>query len=237
MTVDDDFAMSSKIFASEYGEHHHDLVSFTTICPGRGPGKDAYWVIEDVCKHVVEVSHIFKWVHRVTEFAPHPKMFVIFDGSSNHKARSEDALHVGDGVCKRPGGKNAPGARKTKRFPEGVPKMRDGWYMDAHGNKIVQHMHRQKTWMDDQGCIHWNEMPFPFHYVNSWSRRGNAIGTYQVVNPALSLTLKHTHFLTILLTLTKLQSTKWWTKLTNSSSLREQSWKKDVNAPILTIAN
>jgi hypothetical protein len=55
MTVDGDFAISSKIFASD-GEHHNDLVSFTTICPGRGPDKDAYWVIEDVCKHVVEVS-------------------------------------------------------------------------------------------------------------------------------------------------------------------------------------
>jgi hypothetical protein len=78
-------------------------------------------------------------------------MFVIFDGSSNHKTRSEDALHVGEGVCKRPGGKNAPGARSTKRYLEGVPKMRNGWYMDAHGNKIVQRMHMDKTWMDDQG--------------------------------------------------------------------------------------
>jgi hypothetical protein len=144
LTVEDDFVMPSKIFASEYGEHHNDLVSFTTICPGSGPGKDAYWVVEDVCKHVVEVSHIFKWVHRVPGQAVQPKMFVIFDGSSNHKARSEDALHIGEGVCKRPGGKNAPGARSTKRYPEGVPKMRNGWYMDAHGNKIVQHMHRQQ---------------------------------------------------------------------------------------------
>jgi hypothetical protein len=151
MTVDDHFPMSSKMFKCEYGDHHKDLVSFTTICPGAGPGKDAYWVIDDVCKHVVEVSHIFKWVHRIDDVALQPKMCVIFDGSSNHKARSEDALHVGEGVCKRPGGKNAPGARGTKRYPEGVPKMRDGWYFNSDGNKIVQPMHRQKTYIDDLG--------------------------------------------------------------------------------------
>jgi hypothetical protein len=70
--------------------------------------------------------------------------------TTNHVI-SEDALHVGEGVCKHPGGKNAPGARGTKRYPQGVPKMRDGWYMNLHGNKIVQPMHREKTWMNDQG--------------------------------------------------------------------------------------
>ncbi len=29
--------------------------------------------------------------------------------------------------------------------------MRDGWYVNSNGNKIVQPMHREKTWMDDQG--------------------------------------------------------------------------------------
>ncbi len=91
MTVEDHFPMSSKIFQSEYGDHHKDLVSFTTICPGAGPGKDAYWVVEDLCKHEVEALHIFKWVHRIDDSAMQPKMCVIFDGSSNHKARSDDA--------------------------------------------------------------------------------------------------------------------------------------------------
>ena len=58
-----------------------------------------------------------------------PEIYFIFDGSSNHGARSGDALHVGAGINRDPGGKNAPGARATTSRPD-VPKMCNGWYID-----------------------------------------------------------------------------------------------------------
>jgi hypothetical protein len=39
-----------------------------------------------------------------------PVMHAIFDGSSNHTARVLDGLNIGGGICKGPGGANAPGA-------------------------------------------------------------------------------------------------------------------------------
>jgi hypothetical protein len=73
-------------------------------------------------------------------------------------ARPFDALHVGAGICKGPGGANAPGA--PLKVKQGKPKgestglyrmkMRNGWYLDKHGKRIVQEMHRKKTMDDDK---------------------------------------------------------------------------------------
>jgi hypothetical protein len=79
-------------------------------------------------------------------------MHVIFDGSSNHTARAQDGLHCDAGICKGPGGANAPGAPVKEKGSNKVAyriKMRDGWFMDKSGRRVVQHMHRDKTWMDD----------------------------------------------------------------------------------------
>ncbi len=96
------------------------LASFTTICPGAGKNKDPYWTITDAYKHLIEVVYIFKWLHRdiLKLTCAQPEMHVVFDdGSSNHTARPFDVLHVGGGLCKGPGGANAPGA----------PFKRKGW--------------------------------------------------------------------------------------------------------------
>ena len=82
-----------------------------------------------ICAHLVEVADIAKWVHRRPNGEQQPEIYFIFDGSSNHGARSGDALHVGAGINRDPSGKNAPGARATTSRPD-VPKMCNGWYTD-----------------------------------------------------------------------------------------------------------
>jgi hypothetical protein len=144
-TVEEDFPQSSKIYKDFAGVNCGDLCSFTTIVPGKASGKDDYWVNADVCAHTIEVSRIFDWVHR----RPHldetcqPEAYFIFDGSSNHGARAPDSLHVGKGVNKGPGGKNAPGSPPTPDNPNGLPQMRDGWCVDEKGQRVTQSMHRQ----------------------------------------------------------------------------------------------
>jgi hypothetical protein len=76
-------------------------------------------------------------------------MHAVFDASANHKARAEDALHVGS-LGRRAGGVNAPGAPLRDKKGEHRPTMRDGWYMDAEGERQVQHMHRDKVCTDDK---------------------------------------------------------------------------------------
>jgi hypothetical protein len=102
----------------------------------------------------VEASYLFKWIHRRPEVVQ-PEMHVIFDGSSNHTARAllVDGLHCGAGICKGPGGANAPGAplrdQGSKQDAYRM-KMRDGWFIDKSGKRVVKQMHRDKTWMDDK---------------------------------------------------------------------------------------
>ena len=128
-----DFPMSAKVYANYDGPERNMLASFTTIVPGAGKGKDAYWTIMDAHKHLTEVAYMLRWLHRKTRLEPEPEMHAIFDGSSNHKARPFDALHVGGGLCRGPGGVNAPGAPlrgenvKTVRYRM---NMRNGWYIN-----------------------------------------------------------------------------------------------------------
>jgi hypothetical protein len=128
-TVAEDFPMSSKIYAERPVTHAGMLCSFTMIQPGKG--YDDYWVNDDVYRHLIEVAYLSEYVH----FNPkpdglQPQSVVIFDGSSNHGARAPDALHVGEGICLGPGGKNAPGSKPSLKNTKGLPKMRDGWYCD-----------------------------------------------------------------------------------------------------------
>jgi hypothetical protein len=49
--------------------------------------------------HLAVAAAIAKWIHRKLDDEPQqPEIFFIFDGSSNHGARAEDALHVGAGI-------------------------------------------------------------------------------------------------------------------------------------------
>jgi hypothetical protein len=159
LNVVEHFPMSSKIFAHQKysGPESGMLASFTTICPGAGKNKDPYWTITDAYKHLIEVIYIFKWLHRhnLTSTCAQPEMHVVFDGSSNHTARPFDALYVGGGLCKGPGGANAPGAplkeKDGKKNGKNRVNMRDGWYVNKRGERVSQVMHRDKTWMDDRG--------------------------------------------------------------------------------------
>ncbi len=149
-----DFPMSAKIYAKYDGPEQHMLASFTTIVPGSAKGKDNYWTITDAHMHATEVAYIFQWLHRRPPHEPQPEMHAVFDGSSNHKARPFDALHVGGGICKGPGGANEPGAPLREKNAKNVQyrmNMRDGWYINKGGERITQVMHRAKTWiMDDK---------------------------------------------------------------------------------------
>jgi hypothetical protein len=135
------FPMSSKVYKADritntrFERTRNMLCSFTTILPGKG--KDDYWDNNDMCAHLAEVAAIAKWVHRKPDDEQQPELFFIFDGSSNHGARAEDALHVGAGINREPGGKNAPGARASLTHSE-VPKMCDGWYTDKVTHQRVE---------------------------------------------------------------------------------------------------
>jgi hypothetical protein len=147
--------MSSKVFANYHGSSRGMLASQTTIVPGAGKGKDPYWTIVDACAHVVEVSHIFKWVHRRTTNSAPAEMHAIFDGSSNHTACALHGLNLCGDVCKGPGGANAPGApmkdKGSKDITYGM-KMRDGWFINKFGKRVVQKMHREKWDTDDKSA-------------------------------------------------------------------------------------
>jgi hypothetical protein len=159
LNIHDHFPLSKKIFAHENynGPESGDLCSFTTIVPGAGVGKDPYWTITDAYKHLIEVSYICKYIHRHEDKEAQPELHFIFDGSSNHTARPFDALHVGAGICKGPGGANAPGAPlkakkgndKGKRTGINRLNMRNGWFINKKGIRVIQEMHRQKLWTDD----------------------------------------------------------------------------------------
>jgi hypothetical protein len=108
-TVQNDLNMSFKIYKG-------DLCSFTTIQPGKH--KDDYWCNDDMCKHLLEAVQICKWVHRsILPGRLQPELVFIFDGSSNHGARALNALHVGGGVNRDPGGTNASGSKGTQKIP------------------------------------------------------------------------------------------------------------------------
>jgi hypothetical protein len=98
------FPMSCKIYVTpdvtctRYALEENMLCSFTTIVPGSGKGKDDYWDNDDMCEHLDEVALIAKWVHRQAAGQVGPELYFIFDGSSNHAARSPDARHVGAGI-------------------------------------------------------------------------------------------------------------------------------------------
>jgi hypothetical protein len=80
-------------------------------------------------------------------------MHVIFDGSPNHTARALDGLHCGAGICKGPSGANAPSAPlRDQGSKQDAFRMKkcDGWFIDKSGKRVVQQMHRDKTWMDDK---------------------------------------------------------------------------------------
>ena len=149
LTVKEHFPMSSKVYTNYHGSVRGMLASQTTIVPGAGKGKDPYWTIIDACAHLVEVSHIFKWVHRRTtnSSSVQAEMYAIFDGSSNHTARALDGLNLGGGVCKGPGGANAPGAPMKDKGSKDITyrmKMRDGWFINKFGKLVVQIMHREQ---------------------------------------------------------------------------------------------
>jgi hypothetical protein len=141
-----DFAMSSKIYMGE-------LCSFTTIQPEKN--KDDYWCNDDMCIHLIEAVLICKWVHRRLYLTSNmqPQFVFIFDGSSNHGAKAPDALHVGGGINRDPGGKNAPGSKGTPKNPDGYPKMRNGWYFQKETQvRKEQDMHRKVLESDSQLC-------------------------------------------------------------------------------------
>jgi hypothetical protein len=127
------FPMSTKVFKEDrisntrFERTRNMLSSFTTIMPGKG--KDDYWDNNDMCAHLAEAAAISQWVHRKPDGDKQSDIYFIFDGSSNHGARADDALHVGAGINREPGGKNAPGARASNTHSD-VPKMCDGWYTD-----------------------------------------------------------------------------------------------------------
>jgi hypothetical protein len=144
-TVENDFNMSLKIYKG-------DLCSFTTIQPGKH--KDDYWYNEDMCKHLLEAVQICKWVHRIVlPSQQQTELVFIFDGSSNHGARALNALHVGGGINRDPGGTNAPGSKSTQKNPQGYPKMRNGWFVDKATHVLrVQEMHRNVVENDSNLC-------------------------------------------------------------------------------------
>jgi hypothetical protein len=147
LNVLEKFPLSRKIYQQENytGAEAGDICSFTTIVPGAGPGKDPYWTITDAYKHLLEVSYICKYVHRRELKEAEPELHFIFDGSSSHTARPFDALHVGGGICKGPGGANAPGAPlkvkqgKTKGESTGVYRMK----MDGTWTKKVSVLYKK----------------------------------------------------------------------------------------------
>ena len=137
------FKLSKKL----YFDSDDEICSFTSIEPGSAEGKDGWWDANDVDNQLAEVIPIFEWLH------PNAEALFVFDNSTGHSARPEDALHVGGGVNKNAGGVNAPGAPARSKKKE-VPKMRDGWFMeeDTLGDPPVvglykkhQKMHRQQT--------------------------------------------------------------------------------------------
>jgi hypothetical protein len=83
MNIEDHFPLSKKIFDYDNydGSESGDLCSFTTIVPGAGAGKDAYWTITDAYKHLIEVTYICKYIHRNEVIDAQPELHFIFYGS------------------------------------------------------------------------------------------------------------------------------------------------------------
>jgi hypothetical protein len=162
------FPMSVKVYKEEritstrFEQARNMLSSFTTIVPGKG--KDDSWDNNDMCAHLTEVAAIAKWVHRKPDAEQQPEIFFIFDGSSNHGARADEALHVGAGINRDPGGKNAPGAWASQSHPD-VPKMCDGWYT---GTVTLQRV----------VCIQCDPHSFVFLCIIYYDSTGNAQKSY-----------------------------------------------------------
>jgi hypothetical protein len=136
-----DIAFTKSVYTDD--DEREGLHSFTTIVPGKN--KDGWWKGEDVASQLEEVVPIFEFLH-----AASARALYNFDNSTNHSCAPPGALGVGSGVNKGPGGVNAPGAMTTnpKIMPGAseehaimIPRMRDGWYLDGTGTKVVQSMH------------------------------------------------------------------------------------------------
>jgi hypothetical protein len=174
------FPMSGKVYRDDritcarFAQTRNMLSSFTTIVPGKG--KDDYWDNEDMCAHLVEAADLALWVHRKPHPEQQPDIYFIFDGSSNHGARASDALHVGAGINRDAGGKNAPGARASDTKPE-VPKMCEGWYTDKVTLLTVKQVCVCFVWFLVQEA-----MFLPLFHIVSWVAyyTGNAQESYVV---------------------------------------------------------
>lgn len=97
---------------------HNGKRSYTIIHPGKN--NDGYWTNDDLVKQLEDVMPLFEGFH------PGDELIFAFDNSQNHHAMAPDAL-VASRLNKSDGGKN-------------VPLLRDGWYHDIHGDKIIQRM-------------------------------------------------------------------------------------------------
>jgi hypothetical protein len=65
-----------------------------------------------------------------------------------------DALHVGGGINRDAGGKNAPGSKGTTRNPHGLPKMRNGWFLHPETRALIEQvMHRKVLETDSKLCL------------------------------------------------------------------------------------
>ena len=98
--------------------------SFITLNVGKN--KNGYFVNEDLDTQLrFRAIRIFELLH------PDCVGLWLFDNSQNHRAMAADALRVSK-LIKSDGGKNAP-------------KLRDGWYTNADGQRVVQAMQKPVT--------------------------------------------------------------------------------------------
>ena len=113
----------------------HNVSGFIVECLGvdldvfdiRKCGKtEGYWCCEDLLEQVMKVIPALEdKICEREEQKQYLQLLFIFDHSTNHDKHAADALIV-NRMNRKPGGK--------------VPVMRDGWYIDANGDRVVQQM-------------------------------------------------------------------------------------------------
>ena len=91
------------------------------------PGKDGYWTNADLIKQIqTKAIPIFNELH------PGKLGLWLFDNSNNHRAMAADALRVSHLNL-------SDGSKKISK-EKSAAILKDGWYMDADGNRIIQSM-------------------------------------------------------------------------------------------------
>jgi hypothetical protein len=141
--------------------------------PGAGKGKDPYWTIENAWHHLVEVSQIFKWVHRKSSTnlgtaidhcvqqlryaALKQKGKLGLTGRTNWQRANNELPETPTVLAETPNNKPSTLTQKTSEDTLGVQELYSSQSMESDSN--VGAFTDTDAWVECVTCSKWRLLP------------------------------------------------------------------------------